>query len=306
MDPRQDFEPGPPPRVTTEALRAGLAQVGIESGDLVAVHVSLSSMGRLEGRAEAFLDALQTALGAGGTLVVPRFVHYVGFQIYDPHDLPPTETGQVGDRLLQRPGAILSLQPSHPVVAAGPRARAVTEGHYRASPVGIDSPFDRLARLGGKVLLVGVNQRVNTTIHVGEAYAGVPYWGRPRPDRPDGLWMLDEHGDKHWVRLDEVPGDSYGFARIEPFLEARGLIRYGRIGRARLRVMPGQELIDAVVEYLGQEPGGLLCHRPECVFCTWARQFVPPRGSELPAPGDEDHICRARYRRNETCPTLSW
>lgn len=279
MDPRQDFEAVPAPRVTPDQLRAGLAQMGLVSGDLLAAHVSLSSMGQVEGGAEALLDALQAVIGSNGTLLMPRFVPYVHFEgVYDPNHLPPTVTGRVADSLRERPSAILSLHPSHPVVAVGPQARAVTGGHHLVSPIGVDSPFDRLARMGGKVLLLGVNQRVNSTIHVGEAHARVPYWGHPRPDRPDGLWMLDEAGEKLWLPLEEVPGDSYGFVQIEPFLKARGLIQYGRIGRARVRLMPGQALIDAVVEYLAQRPDGLLCQRPECVFCHWARQFVPAAG----------------------------
>ena len=49
LDPRQDFEPVSPPRVTAGALRIGLEGVGLEPGDLVAAHVSLSSLGRVEG-----------------------------------------------------------------------------------------------------------------------------------------------------------------------------------------------------------------------------------------------------------------
>jgi hypothetical protein len=103
------------------------------------------------------------------------------------------------------------------------------------------------------------------------------------------LWMLDDCGQKLWVPLKEVPGDSYGFGQIEPYLEERELIRHGRIGRARVRLMPGQALIDAVVAFLSKEPDGLLCHRPGCEFCNWARQFVSAGGSELGAEDGSMH-----------------
>jgi aminoglycoside 3-N-acetyltransferase len=284
MDPRQDYRPVAPPRVTLDELAAGLQQVGVKRGDLVVAHVSLSSLGQVDGGAAALVDALLLAVGQEGTLLVPRFSTYFDLEgVYDHRHPPPTWTGQVSDWLLKRPGAVLSLHPSHAVVAIGSQAEAVIDRHDRVSPLGLDSPFDRMAQWGGKVLLMGVNQRVNTTIHTGEAHAGVPYWGKPRPGRPAGLWALDKAGDKRWVPLPELPGDSYGFVNVEPFLVARGLIACGRIGRAPIRLMPGQALIAAVVAFLQQEPAGLLCHRPACGFCQWARQQLAQAPPQPPA-----------------------
>ena len=209
---------------------------------------------------------------------------------FDPQAPPPTWTGAVSNAARGWPGAVLSCHPSHPVVAIGPDAHTLTRDHYRVSAVGVNSPEDRLARMGGKVLLLGVTQRANTTIHTGEAHAKAPYWGRPRPDRPPGHWLIlpDEgragpgrkpalslpKGRRIWVPLPETPGDSAGFDKIEPFLVDRGLITFGQIGGARCRLMGAQPLIEAVVAFLARFPGGLLCDEPMCHFCVWARQFV--------------------------------
>ena len=274
MDPRQDFKDVAPPQVSAQNVIAGLKEMGLTRGDHVVAHISLSSMGHVTGGAQSIVDALLDLVGPTGTVLMPRFVPYVQDQeLFDPENPPPSVTA-VPEHLRQQGGAIMSVHPSHPVVAIGSQAEAVTAGHLGASPVGIDSPFDRMARLGAKVLLLGVNQRANTMIHVGEAYAQVRYWGAPRPDRPAGLWILNEEGDKVWVPLTEVPGDSYGFVDIEPFLVLRGLVEYGRIGRARVRLMPGQALIEAVVEFLVRDPAGLLCEREECFFCSWARGLL--------------------------------
>ncbi len=275
MDPRHDYEQIPPPRVTRDELAAGLLRLGLGRGDAVAVHASLSSVGQVVGGAEALLDALLAVVGPGGTLLMPRFPTFFDLKgAFDRGRPPPTWTGKLSDCLLSRPGSILSLHPSHAVVARGPLAPVITDGHYRVSPLGVGSPFDRLAQMGGKVLLLGVNQRVNTTIHTGEAHARVAYWGEPRPGRPKGLWLLDELRQKRWVPLSELPGDSYGFLNIEPFLTARRLITVGRIGRARVCLVEGKALIKAVVAFLEQNPGGLLCDRPRCAFCNWARQLL--------------------------------
>jgi len=125
------------------------------------------------------------------------------------------------------------------------------------------------------VLLLGTTQWVNTMIHVGEAYAGVPYWGQPHPDRRRGRWVIRPDGRRAWVALPETPGDSAGFHKIEPFLVDGGLITFGLIGQARCRLMHGQSLIDGVVEFLRRDPAGLLCDQPDCTYCPWARQFLP-------------------------------
>jgi len=253
----------------------GLWQLGLRTGDKVMVHASLSSFGLVEGGAQTVIEAILTVIGPCGTLMMPHFFSPSYEGPFDYRNPPPTTCGVVPRLLRTWPGAVLSLHPSHPVVAVGPDAERLTEGHYQVSSVGKDSPVDRIAKAGGKVLLLGVTQWVNTTIHVGEAYAGVPYWGQPRPDRPWGRWVIMPDGQRVWVLLPETPGDSAGFHKIEPLLVERGLITFGLIGRARCRLMAGQPLIDAVVEFLCQDPGGLLCDRVDCTFCAWARQFLP-------------------------------
>jgi len=275
MDIRQDYAPGPPPRLTYEDMFQRLTQAGLKHGDNVTFHVSLSSIGWMIGGAEALLDALLDRLGPAGTVMMPRFPPYGSLDgPFDCHHPPPSGTGTVPDALGQRQGAVISIHPTHSVVALGPEAEFLTARHYTVSPVGIGSPFDRMAEIGGLVLLLGVNHLANTTIHTGEAYAGVAYWGRPRPDRPDGLWVLDEKRNRRWVQLREIPGDAKGFNRIEPFLVERGLIAFGRIGRARTRLIPSQPLIEAVTDYLEEEPDGLLCDQPDCFPCNLARHYL--------------------------------
>jgi aminoglycoside 3-N-acetyltransferase len=260
-----------------EDIVAGLRALGVAPGDRLMVHTSLSSFGHVIGGADTLIRALLTAVGQG-LLVMPYYLppHYEG--VYNPDAPPEPNTGAVPRRLRGWPGAVLSLHPSQPVVAVGAGAEEVTADHYRVSAVGRGSPLDRLARQGGKVLLLGVDQRANTTIHTGEAYAGVPYWGQPRLDRPAGRWCLMPGGKNQWVPLPETPGHSGGFMQIEPWLVQHGLIAFGTVGRARCRLMPGLGLIGAVVEFLGRDPGGLLCDQPECPYCPWARQFLPGGG----------------------------
>jgi len=275
VDPRKDTDGSIPLRpVTHEGLSVGLRRLGLQSGDRVIAHSSLSSFGVVEGGAQTVIEAILAVIGPQGTLMAPHFFspHYEGD--FDHRNPPPTYCGAVPRLLRTWPGAVFSFHPSHPMVVVGPDAEQLTRDHYRVSAVGKNSPADRLAKMGGKVLLLGVTQWVNSMIHVGEAYAAVPYWGQPHPDRRRGRWAIMPDGQRAWVPLPETPGDSAGYHRLDPFLIERGLIAFGLIGRARCRLMAGQALIDAVVEFLRRDPGGLLCDQPDCYYCVWARQFL--------------------------------
>ena len=272
-----DIDPDQPiGSVNREQLLVDLRTLGLQPGDAVLAHGSLSSFGHVDGGAQAIIDALLGLLGPQGTLVMPYFLPlYEG--AYDYAHPPTPYTGVLPQQLLAQPRALMSVHPSHPVVALGPAAPQITADHYRTSAVGRGSPIDRLAKLGGKVLLLGVNQSANTTIHTAEAYAAVPYWGHPRPDRPTGRWTILPSGGQIWVPLPETPGNSSGFVRVEPLLIEHHLMTVASIGRARCRLIPSQPLIDAVVEYLRRDPGGLLCQQADCAYCAWARQFLGPQ-----------------------------
>jgi|SRR5579859_561835 len=257
-----------------DELVAGLQALGLQQGDSVVVHSSLSSLGWVRGGAATVIESLLAVVGNAGHIMMPYFFPPLYPGVFDYAHPPVPYTGAVPRALRTWPGAILSIHPTHPFVVVGPAAQQLTEGHYLTSSVGRDSPIDRLAKLGGKVLLLGVGQEANTLIHTGEAYAAVPYWGQLRPDRPPGRRCRLPDNQEIWVPLPETPGDGYGFGKIEPWLRQQGLMRLDCIGAATCSLIPGQRLIETVIEFLENEPGGLLCDRPDCTFCLWARQFL--------------------------------
>lgn len=59
--------------MTSADIAAGLSRLGLREGDTVLVHSSLSSFGAVSGGANAAIDALLTAVGTSGTVLVPTF-----------------------------------------------------------------------------------------------------------------------------------------------------------------------------------------------------------------------------------------
>ena len=56
-----------------EQIAEALQALGLQTSHIVFVHSSLSSIGYVEGGADAAVDAFLDVLGSTGTLVVPTF-----------------------------------------------------------------------------------------------------------------------------------------------------------------------------------------------------------------------------------------
>jgi aminoglycoside 3-N-acetyltransferase len=226
--------------------------IGLRSGDAVVVHASLRAVGL---DADEVLDALLEAVGPEGLVVMPAFTY--DNESYAP-DLP-VRTGTLAETFRRRPDARRSAHPTYSVAAVGAGASELLEGHERVGATGLDSPLARLAARGGHVLLLGVGHTSNTTVHVGEFAADVPYLNIPF----DPGWPT--HG------ADRFPGCSRAFGAIERPLRERGAIRDGRVGRAVAQLVPGAAVIEATVELLRADPAALLCTDPGCYRCARAR-----------------------------------
>ena len=254
-----------------EDLAADLARLGTSAGDAVVVHSSLRAIGHVDGGAAAVVAALLDALGDDGVLVAPTFTYWT--RRFDPA-ADSGLTGRVAETVRTWPGAVRSRHPTHSVAAIGRDAAALVSGHELTGGLGRGSPLDRLAERDGSVLLIGVGHVANSTIHVGEAHAGVPYLDVPfRPDSPRSATVATPEGEQE-VPLRQPPGCSRAFGAVEKALRDRGAVRDGLVGRALTQVVRGRAVIDATVDLLRSDPAGLLCTDPRCYRCTEARRCL--------------------------------
>jgi aminoglycoside 3-N-acetyltransferase len=242
----------------------GLRALGLARGDVVLVHSSLSSLGYVEGGAEAVIEALLEAVGSQGTVVVPTLTGSEALDadhppIYDP-DETPCWTGRIPETFRQRSDAIRSLHPTHSVAAVGARACELTVGHeHSLTPCGPNSPYGRIARANGRILLLGVDHEVNTTFHLVEETVGVPYHMQP------GLVAAKviERGEARTIHLMiHRYGSPRVFGRLESALRERGIQRDGQIGQAHVRLIDAGRMVELACQALRQDPGILLASRP--------------------------------------------
>lgn len=245
-------------------LRGGFRGLGLRSGDRAFVHSSLSSLGHVDGGADAVVDALLEAVDAEGTIAVPTFTRYD--EPYDPTRSPST-TGAITEGLRQREDAVRSDHPTKSVAAIGPNADALVAEHEPSNSLGPNSPLHRLLQRDGKILLLGVGHTANSAIHVAERLAGVPYRDQMAQTETSA------NGDVETVDVNRVHC-SRGFEVVEALAARAGIVSRGRIGAAEARLLDGGALLSLVIELLEADAGALLCSIPDCDRCQYAREQI--------------------------------
>lgn len=157
-----------------EDLRA----IGIRDGEVLLVHASLRSLGKVEGGAETIIRALRHVLGKQGTLLFPALSFETVGADHPFFDVRKTPSciGALPEYFRQREGTIRSLHPTHSVCGVGENAHDLLGEHHKdTTPCGPHSPFHKLPHYGGKVLFIGCGLRPNTSMHAIEELIEPPY-----------------------------------------------------------------------------------------------------------------------------------
>ena len=238
------------PTITQLEIEKGLCDVGLKQGDVVLLHSSVWSLGVVDGSPQAVIDAFFAVLGEAGTLAVPAFGDF----------------GVLSNLVRNDPRATQSAQQPGRIAAVGPHAAALCRNHELAETAhGKDTPYTRIADLGGYVCLLGVDQDRNTTLHTPEALLELPYLDNKPFDIPS------DDGSTHTRTFKHYPGPHRDFIGIDRRLRDAGVVKTARIGRAVVRLMQSRELIAYCLEAGRQEPAFVLCDNPNCPDCVTQR-----------------------------------
>ena len=244
--------PTPPPTgplVTRDTLATQLRALGVEPGETLLMHSSLSSLGMglrrgRGGRPRTFRHARsgrhtgrphadRQPLGPGsvGKPAGPRGVgggHDPGHhaRVRPPRHAQPRGRRDPGDRT-DLAGALRSAHPQTSFAAVGPRAAEIIEGHAPDCRLGEHSPLARLETLHARVLLLGAGYDACTSFHLAEYRIPAP---RVKVGRP---------GPVGWEVVTEVSIDSDRVRRAGARLRAGPSRRTRTGGRGRRTAVPG-------------------------------------------------------------------
>ncbi len=256
---------------TKDAILDQLRMMGVKHGDGLFVHASFSSIGNVDGGPEVVVDALLDAVGPEGHLMFPTFAFHIDLGPYDP-DTTPTTMGILAETARKRDGFYRSDFPYNSVSVHGPQALHITENHVSRGHCRPGDPIDRFAMLGGYVLLIGVDFRSNTTVHIGECYADLPH----RRMSMNGPYrrLLYADGERGIFNLSGLHGCDGGFGAVEGIMRESSHITDGFVGAAPTQLMRGKDVIFDVAALAERAPWSLYCNNPSCTQCIKYRQIV--------------------------------
>lgn len=259
----------PNPPCPLDEVVAQLAALGVRKGGVLLVHTSFRAVRAIEGGPLGLIAALRRAVGTDGTLVMPTMTD--GKSVFDPKTTPTTDMGIVAETFWRKDGVLRSTHPGGSFAAEGPHARAICAPQPLSPPHGPDSPVGRVHDLDGQVLLLGVGHAEDTTLHLAEAIAGVPY----SVTHP---CVVEVDGRETTVDIAETDHCCNNFALADEWLRANGAQHEGPVGHGHARLVPARAIVAEAVARLQKDPLLFLC-APEkrCAECDLARGSVSRR-----------------------------
>lgn len=271
----------PSVRVTRQDVADGLKAAGVVPGDVAMFHSSLSSMGHVEGGADAVIGGFLDAVGPEGTVAVPALC------VYSPEEKPaaiarwsprttPCFTGRIPETFRQRPDALRSDHFTHSVAAIGARAAELTSGHgaggLRPGPWGpktfaAESPWERFRRWNAAYCFLGVTFRVNTMVHYVEHVVAEKSLAKACPDTRSQLAseLADWQRPGVWPRISIESRES-----LQETLLHEGVVRRASVGCATLLVARAKPMIARWLELAESAPEQW--YSPE--FVEWRRKCL--------------------------------
>lgn len=252
--------------VLKQDIADALSAVGVQKGQALMVHTSLSSLGFVCGGAQVVIEALLEAVGTEGTIMMPtqswkNLDPATGVYWQEPQewwqairdnlpaydkDITPTNTmGAVAEMFRTWRGTLRSDHPARSVAAWGKYAEYLTEHHDLSNIFGDGSPIGRLYDLDGWVLLLSVGYNKNTSLHLADARASYP----SKHTCVEHSAVL-ENGTRVWKSYETLVVDGEDFDAIGEAFERTGAVRKQPLGNGTLRLMKQRELVDFAVEWI--------------------------------------------------------
>jgi aminoglycoside N3'-acetyltransferase len=247
------------------------------------VHASLRKIGLArtdfgEGGADLLLDVLDRLVGPEGTLMVTLGSDYpqdwvnlrpvgeragllAGTEPFDARHAPAQpDVGWLAEAFRQRPGTIVSDNPSGRFGARGAQAEALLRDQPWNDYYGPGSPLQKFCDQGGLILRMGANPDTVTALHYAEYLARIPAKRRTRWD----YLIATEGGPRHvWIDcLDDAEGiarwdgEDYFSVILKAYLDT-GRVRQGRVGNAPSELIDAADLVPFGARWMEANLGGL-------------------------------------------------
>lgn len=232
---------------------------GINHGDHIIVHSSWQVLSGFKGRPVDMINALKELVGSEGLLVMPSLTYQnESTRDYLLRDKPmnvrrsPSMMGLLSEVFRRGKDVRRSLSPTHPLVAWGDKNKEFIADHETCLvPFGVDSPFDKLLQLNGKILTIDAPFSTITFTHFLEDRIAsfVPF-----SLYEDELMMgnvIDYEGVLYEIPVKVLSQQANSLRREQRLineLDKQGIIRRTKIGNTHLMLIDCKAMTDCVDE----------------------------------------------------------
>lgn len=242
---------------TQESLVAQLKSAGLVSGDAVLVHASLSKIGHIKDGPITFINALKAVVGETGHILMPTSPN-AGYQLDYIRSLTvfdvlesPSKLGAISEAFRKMHGVIRSENATEPVSCWGPNADWFIEGHLNEiTPYTTNSPFARLAAVGGKILFIGVTlSNAGTSLHlledaISDFYESVYF--------PEIFEVTLKRADGKITQVKTKVHDPAQSAKrrcdeLLPLFKENGVYHEAKIGQATTLVFDAKKMLEVMI-----------------------------------------------------------
>ena len=243
--------------VTKELLIKDFIKIGIKKGDSVFIHSSLSKIGFVDGGAETIVDALFETVGETGTLLFPSFPvagrnkkYLENNPVFDIKNTG-SQMGIITEYFRKLDGVCRSVHPTDSVCAKGPLADYYTNSHFeQLTPYNENSPFRKLCKRGGKILMLGTTLNgACTNLHTLEDAVNFKF---PVYDkRIFNVKMIDESGNETWMKT-KVHDPKFSAKRncdaLKPMFEKENVLVNGMIGQSKSMLIDAEKMLQVMIK----------------------------------------------------------
>lgn len=254
--------------LTKEDLIKQFKECGVDKGQTIFVHTSLSHLGFVVGGAETLIRALLEIVGEEGTLMMPSQtwknldpstgVHWeepkewwpiirANWPAYDKEITPAIGMGVVAEMFRKWPGAKRTNHPARSVAAVGKYADYITEEHDLSNIFGENSPLDKLYKLDGHILLIGVGYEKNTSLHLAETRAN--FKSKKFTNESSAIMV---NGKREWVTYSTQAVDDSDFIQLGNEYDKEHNVKLHKVGNATVRFLKQKPLVDWTVKWMEQ------------------------------------------------------
>lgn len=251
--------------ITLDSLIEHFKALKIEAGDVIEVHVSLETLGFICGGAEAILSALLKVIGHEGTLITNAHNSLNQDPALLADSIPLNEYPLYRKMMVANHGkqsmpnpidpfayalqikdlTLVSAHPTYAVMAYGKQAKWITQNHALGDAFSEESPYGRCLQLKAKVLLMGSDYSLVSSIHLAE------YQSQIRPLEIKGAAILKE-GQRKWVEAMDYAYQSDYFNELGYLLESKHAVSILSLGNSQSKLFKLEEAIDLAKTYLGE------------------------------------------------------